>query len=290
MATRLGLHTSFGPSPSVEMLLEHMALMAKEALLFLPLKDPVPSTNWNFRPSSPEMDTWMLATDNPSWGNNAEATTSFGYRRPRLELIQARSTLPPIVEAPRSALNQEIVVYNQEFAIAQIMEQLHPSEDSNTIMTERNNSMEDMIQDMEISPLVAEEESTNNGLHLNVDEELIDASSPVVRKKRKARAKTPMVDDEVKRCSRFRKNVTEKHFMLDKEPRRKNGEARKSVSFSIVEDLKKAIVSRSLDSEMKDAEFVEPIQAVTLISLGTSFCGVPPEELTLAMLNPSNEE
>jgi hypothetical protein len=78
--------------------------------------------------------------------------------------------------------------------------------------------------------------------------------------------------------------------MLDKEPRRKNGEARKSVSFSIVEDLKKAIVSRSLDSEMKDAEFVEPIQAVTLISLGTSFCGVPPEELTLAMLNPSNEE
>jgi hypothetical protein len=57
MATRLGLHTSFGPSPSVEMLLEHMALMAKEALLFLPLKDPVPSTNWNFRPSSPEMDT-----------------------------------------------------------------------------------------------------------------------------------------------------------------------------------------------------------------------------------------
>lgn len=58
MAARLGLHASFGPSPSVEMLLEHMAMMAKEALLLLPLKDPVPPTNWNFRPTSPEMDTW----------------------------------------------------------------------------------------------------------------------------------------------------------------------------------------------------------------------------------------
>jgi hypothetical protein len=39
-----------------------------------------------------------------------------------------------------------------------------------------------------------------------------------------------------------------------------------------------------------EVEDVEPIQAVALISLGTSLCGVPPEELTMATLHLDPEE
>jgi hypothetical protein len=53
------------------------------------------------------------------------------------------------------------------------------------------------------------------------------------------------------------------------------------VSFSSVADLKKAIVSSSLDDALTEFE-VAPIQASTLTDLGTSFCGVP-----LAELNPT---
>jgi hypothetical protein len=68
MANRLCLHDNPGPVPSVQMLLEHMASLAKEALLHLPMKNPVLPTNWNFVPSTDEMDTWLLTFDNPSWG------------------------------------------------------------------------------------------------------------------------------------------------------------------------------------------------------------------------------
>lgn len=108
------------------------------------------------------------------------------------------------------------------------------------------------------------------------------------RKKRKAKAKTPIVD-EVRRCSRFRTDEVKLHIQLDKEPRRKKGEAKKYVSFSIVEDLKSAIINRSLDSDL-EAEEIEPIQAYTLVDLGINFCGIPPEELTAATLNPASED
>lgn len=45
MANRLGLHDNLGPVPSVQMLLEHLASLAKEALLHLPMKNPVLPTN-----------------------------------------------------------------------------------------------------------------------------------------------------------------------------------------------------------------------------------------------------
>lgn len=108
------------------------------------------------------------------------------------------------------------------------------------------------------------------------------------RKKRKSRAKTPIVDDEVRRSARFREGTTV-HIQLDNEPRKKKGEAKKSVSFSTVEDLKSAIINRSLDSDL-EAEDIEPIQAITLVELGSSFYGIPPEELSIAMLNPAPEE
>jgi hypothetical protein len=35
---------------------------------------------------------------------------------------------------------------------------------------------------------------------------------------------------------------------------------------------------------------VEPLQITTLVELGTSFCGVPPEELNEATLNQNNKD
>jgi hypothetical protein len=61
------------------------------------------------------------------------------------------------------------------------------------------------------------------------------------------------------------------------------------VSFSFVVDLKKAIVSSSLDDALTKFE-VAPIQASTLADLGTSLCGVPPAKLSLATLLHEEEE
>jgi hypothetical protein len=51
------------------------------------MKEPLPVQSWNFVPASSFIDTWFLRVDNPNWGNNAEASTSSGARRPRLQLI-----------------------------------------------------------------------------------------------------------------------------------------------------------------------------------------------------------
>jgi len=86
------------------------------------MKNPV----INFWPDSPALDSWDLALDNPNWGNNAEASTSSRYKRLRLQLIQAFFDTSPKIEAPRMEENKEIVVYNQKFALQQILEHLHP--------------------------------------------------------------------------------------------------------------------------------------------------------------------
>lgn len=124
--------------------------------------------------------------------------------------------------------------------------------------------------------------------HLN--EHVVELNTPTPRsRKRRARAKTPIVDDEVRRCSRFRKNEAQNLVQLDREPRRKKGEDKKKVYFSKVEDLKAAIICQILDAEMESVE-IEPIPVAMLVDHGTSFCGVPPEELTEATLFLEDEE
>jgi hypothetical protein len=91
------------------------------------------------------------------------------------------------------------------------------------------------------------------------------------------------VDDEVHRSARLRNVANQDHIQLDGEPRRRKGATKKSVSFSSVANLKKAIVSSGLDDALTEFE-VSPIQASTLANLGTSFCGVPPAELSPATL------
>jgi hypothetical protein len=52
------------------------------------------------------------------------------------------------------------------------------------------------------------------------------------------------------------------------------------VTFSSVDELKKAIVRSSLKESLAEFE-VAPIPIPTLVDLGHSFCGVPPAELNI---------
>jgi hypothetical protein len=93
----------------------------------------------------------------------------------------------------------------------------------------------------------------------------------------------------VRRSSRFLNPEGLRHIQLDREPRRKKCAAIKTVYFSTVEDLKAAIITRSLDTDMEAVD-VEPIQANTLFSLGMDFCGISPEELADAECNEVPKE
>lgn len=76
---------------------------------------------------------------------------------------------------------------------------------------------------------------------------------------------------------------------MDSEPRRKKGDLKKSVFVTTVEELKTAIICRSLDANMGDVE-IEPISAPTLAYMGISFCLVPPTELNLTTLQSSEDK
>lgn len=64
---------------------------------------------------------------------------------------------------------------------------------------------------------------------------------------------------------------------------------KKIVYFSTVGDLKGAIICKSLEADL-EVEEVAPIQADTLLLLGTSFCGIPPEELAHVDMQRTPEE
>jgi hypothetical protein len=88
LAAKLGLHQCFGPSPSIEMIIQDLAQYVQSLQAFLPMKEPLPSNSWNFVPTSSAIDTWFLNVDNLNWGNNAEASSSTGVRKPRLEFTK----------------------------------------------------------------------------------------------------------------------------------------------------------------------------------------------------------
>lgn len=79
------------------------------------------------------------------------------------------------------------------------------------------------------------------------------------------------------------------HVQLDSESRRKKEVPKKSISISTLSDLKKAIVSRSLENVLQDAE-IEPIPISTLVELGNSFCDIATMELNNTTLSPKDEE
>jgi hypothetical protein len=297
LANSVGLLNDFGPAPSVEMLLQSLANVAQKVQELLPMKNPMPVTAWNFVPAANSLDTWVLNTDNPLWGNNAEATTSQGYKRPRLELIKENGKevfLPPIqsevfssdyvtedvVVAQVAKISENrLVLYDQDFAFRQIMNKLHPGEiRSNTASVTKE--LFTQIQNVDWSLTDSDVEMEDDFIPVSITDSV---------KRKRAHGKTPIVDDEVRRCPRFRKDEKHVLYMLNSEPRKRKGEARKTVSVSTFADLKKAIVCRSLDEDM-DIEEVDQIESPLLVEFGTSFCGVPPGEMTLATLQSEESD
>lgn len=97
-------------------------------------------------------------------------------------------------------------------------------------------------------------------------------------RKRKAKAKTPVVDDEVRRSARLKGIHKDKLIQLENEPGRKKGDKKKSVSFTSVSDEKRAMLTDNL--QIDDTVEVEPIEANTLVDFGSELCGVLPGELS----------
>jgi hypothetical protein len=217
--------------------------------------------------------------DNPSWGNNAEASSSTGARKPRLEFIRdteldsSDSSYMELGSPPPES--RDMVLYNQDFARKQILINIHGMESSPA------DSLGDLVQDMDILPQQTTDHSTATPL-------VPDTPTPAPSRRRRGRAQTPIVDDEVRKSTRLKTGMVQEHIQLNNEPRRKKGDSKKSVSISSVADLKKAIVSRSLE-ETLDEDEVAPIPTPLLIELGHSFCGIPPMVLSLATLTPEDE-
>jgi hypothetical protein len=70
------------------MLIRDLAQRAFSIQALLPLKEPLPIHEWNPTPHFWFMlDSWFFNVDNPNWGNNAEASSSAGPRRPRPQLL-----------------------------------------------------------------------------------------------------------------------------------------------------------------------------------------------------------
>lgn len=63
LASELGLHTTFGPAPSIEMLLAEFAKMGVALHQLHPMKGPAAMADMRFSPSS--SDTLCLCYDNP---------------------------------------------------------------------------------------------------------------------------------------------------------------------------------------------------------------------------------
>jgi hypothetical protein len=261
LAARLGIHQCYGPSPSVEMLVQDLAVYAQFLLASMPMKEPLHVQSWNFVPATSFANTWFFCVDNPSWGNNVESSSSSGARRPRLELISA-----PHLDSVPNQLSLDSTM-----------------EPNNNLVSPSQGSM--INPDQEVSNRWVIDMEIDSPTH-SVSEAI---SSPTTAKKQRGRHHTPIVDDEVRRSARLRSEILHNNIQLDGEPRRRKGATKKSVSFSTVTDLKKAIIDSSLDDGLIEFE-VAPIQAPTLVDLGISFCGVPPSELNLATLLHEGED
>lgn len=246
----------------------------------LPMKGSIPSPSLPHSHSSILLaNRWLVIMDNLSWGNNNEASSSSGSRRPRLSSFSEDREIPSQLSLedshPLPCNNSEyqaLVLYNAIFARSQILEHIHGHVSPSMDLHVASDQMEVDIPEPESQ----------------ISEALSTPLTAATSKKRRAGAKTPIVDDEVRRCSKFRKDEELVHVQLEKEPRRKKGATRRTVTFSEVADLKKAIVSRSLEEDMEEA-VVDAIPAAILVELGNSFCGIPPMELSLSYLQNQDE-
>jgi hypothetical protein len=137
------------------------------------MKEPLPAQSWNFVPATSFADTWFFCVDNPAWGNNAEASSSRGARKPRLTLISSSHS-----DSAPNQLNPE--------ASPEHINNLVPISQINSDQEASDGCVVDMDLDS-LTRLVSEA-----------------ISSPPTAKKRRGRLHTPTMDDEVRRSARLR--------------------------------------------------------------------------------------
>lgn len=310
IAAGMGLLPDFGPQPSVVMLLRQLTDMATEAQHTLPMKSLVVDPFMNFRPVKGSDTWWDLATDAPWWGNNAKASSSRAQVVPDAVVFRGFEVADGQINNAMAVGGNELVAYDDDFAVQQILNNLHPAggtesldvemlEDDGGHVTETghavpgsdNNSL--FLFDSEMMDVLEESSFPTQDGSFSVNnnvQELALSSTPVPIKKRKlTKAKTPIVDDEVRRSNRNKKVVVADDIQLDNEPRRRKGEKKKTILFSSVEDLKKAIVLGNLHEVVETAEAqvqafegdsaieADAIPIHMLMDIGTEFCGVPLE-------------
>jgi hypothetical protein len=116
LAASLGLHDTFGLAPPIQMLLEELSELAMVNQFQLPLPNPIPNFNWNFRPMEGCKRTWQLAFGNPWWGNNSEASSSISS----LAISSVRHE-----DEEFSVKGKELVVFYQTSTVKQIINKLN---------------------------------------------------------------------------------------------------------------------------------------------------------------------
>jgi hypothetical protein len=267
LANRFGLHPSFGPSPSVEMLIKELAQRASSLQAMLPLKAPLQAHEWNTFPQSWFVPgNWFFNVNNPNWGNNVEASSSMGIRLPRLQLLSQA---------------------HPDERLAQSEQVLHADPPSISEIGDDPSS---------VAPLGEGMDRTNDSTFADSSLALpLDSSPPICtpsqqHHKRKTKTRTPIVEDEVRRSVGLRRNADAIHFQLENEPRKKRGDARKTVKYLKVEELKAAIITGKLEQHEAEHCEIEDINATLLVELGTGFCGVPPLELNTSTLQDSSKD
>jgi anti-sigma28 factor (negative regulator of flagellin synthesis) len=208
---------------------------------------------------------WFFNVNNPNWGNNAEASSSIGIRLPRLQL------LGPAHPDERLAPSEQAI---------------HADPHSISKIGGDPSSAAPLGEGMDRPIDLA---FADSGLALPLDSSPPICTPSQQHQKSKTKARTPIVEDEV-RSARLRRNADAIHIQLENEPRKKRGDARKTVNYSKVEELKADIITGKLEQhEAEDCE-IEDINATLLVELGTGFCGVPPLELKASTLQDSSED
>jgi anti-sigma28 factor (negative regulator of flagellin synthesis) len=86
--------------------------------------------------------------------------------------------------------------------------------------------------------------------------------------KRKTKARTPIVEDEVRRSARLRRNADAIHIQLENKPWKKRGDARKTVNYSKVEELKADIITGKFEQHEAEDREIEDINATLLVAPG----------------------
>jgi hypothetical protein len=273
----------------------------------LPLKAPLQAHEWNSFPQSWFVPgNWFFNVNNPNWCNNAEASSSTGIRVPRLQLLsQVHLELQPSSSGTGDGLhNTHQITEENEVVNLGTSQQLtrNPDEyltptcqalqaDPQHNVRETGQSISEIGDGpLSVIPLVEGMDKPNDSADAVSGSVLpLDSAPPIStpspqHHKKKTKDRMPVVEDEVRRSARLRRNADAVHIQLENEPRKRRGAARKTVRYSEVEELKAPIITRKIEHHDVEYYEIEDINATLLVELGTGFCGVPPMELNTSTL------